>query len=393
MPEARAQAVIAGLKCPPEIFPPNPIAIPKAARINTGVPVNDTAPIKRAVPRNSTKAGPIIPLLLIRMKYLIVKGWLGFGDRLESLKMATKFALDNNLQIYVDWTDRFIRDKDESFYTYFNLVNMPTLNSLDDIPADATVYPPYWKDNLKQPFTDELFKKQKEFGLNIGTLNTLLKQKINADVIVLSSIGNRTLFNSSSFFANVFRVIHPEIIREVSLRQEKYNLSSKVGIHIRGTDRISKKKGRNLPIQYLSLQVFNYARGKQQIVVSDDKLSSEMWKKMNDNSIILSSLSLKQKGPIHELRGDKLIVSKDSLNIDMLIDFFTLASCSTIFTTYPDSRFAAESQRLHLFVNQILGLYQPPIITIKPQQVIPPKQTITPKHSGLKLKNGRFSMH
>lgn len=165
------------------------------------------------------------------MKYLIVKGWLGFGDRLESLKMAVKFAIDNNLQIYVDWTDRFFRDKDESFYTYFNLVNMPTLNSLDDIPADATVYPPYWKDNLHNPFTDELFKKQKEFNLNMGTLNTSLTRKINADVIVLSSIGNRTLFSSSGFFANVFRVIHPEIIREVSLRQEKYNLSSNWNTH------------------------------------------------------------------------------------------------------------------------------------------------------------------
>ncbi len=89
------------------------------------------------------------------MKYLVVKGWLGFGDRLESLKMAVKYALDNNLQIYVDWTDRFIRHTDESFYTYFNLVNMPTLNSLEDIPTDATYYPSYWKDKIHQPITDE----------------------------------------------------------------------------------------------------------------------------------------------------------------------------------------------------------------------------------------------
>jgi hypothetical protein len=39
------------------------------------------------------------------MKYLVVKGWLGFGDRLETLKMAVKFALDHKLQIYVDWSD------------------------------------------------------------------------------------------------------------------------------------------------------------------------------------------------------------------------------------------------------------------------------------------------
>jgi hypothetical protein len=384
-PDAKAQAVTAGLKCPPEIFPPNPMAIPRAAIINTGVPVKDIVAIKRAVPRYSTKAGVIIPLILLRMKYLIVKGWLGFGDRLESLKMAVKYALDNNLQIYVDWTDRFIRDKEESFYTYFNLVNMPTLNSLDDIPPDATVYPEYWKDHLKEPFTDELWPKEKEVGLDIGMLN---EKKFNADVIVYSCIGKRFFYYDSKFFANVFRVIHPDIIREVSLRQSRYNLGSCVGIHIRGTDRINAKKGRDLPIQYLSLNLFTMARNKQQIVVSDDKLSSDSWKTMNPSSTLLSSLSLQQKGPIHELTGDKLTVSKDSLNIDMLVDFFTLASCSEVFTTYRDSRFAAESVRLHSHVNQILGIYHPPVITVtSPQEPI--RQPIV-KYSGFKLKNGRF---
>ncbi len=194
------------------------------------------------------------------MKYLVVKGWLGFGDRLESLKMAVKYALDNNLQIYVDWTDRFIRHTDESFYTYFNLVNMPTLNSLEDIPTDATYYPSYWKDNIHQPFTDELFMKQIELNLDLGILNE--KKKFNADVIVYSCIGNREYYGDSTYFANVFRVINPKIIEEVLNRQQKYDLKNSIGIHIRGTDRITykSKKGRQLPIQYLSLNVFTYGK-------------------------------------------------------------------------------------------------------------------------------------
>jgi hypothetical protein len=74
------------------------------------------------------------------MKYLIVKGWLGFGDRLESLKMAVRYALKYNLKIYVHWTDSMWCHENENFYTYFKL-NMPSLDSLDDIPEDATVYP------------------------------------------------------------------------------------------------------------------------------------------------------------------------------------------------------------------------------------------------------------
>ena len=330
------------------------------------------------------------------MKYLVVKGWLGFGDRLESLKMAVKYAIDNNLQIYVDWTDRYIRHTDESFYTYFNLVNMPTLNSLDDIPADATYYPSYWKNNIHEPMTDELYKKRKELNLNIGTLNTDLKNNFDADVIVLSCFGLRTLFPNSIFFANVFRVINPKIIEEVLNRQQKYNLSSCTGIHIRGTDRITYKnnKGRQLPRQYLSLNVFTYGKNKQQIVVSDDNDSLKIWKNMNPNAIILTSLSLQilHKGALHEISPEKLEISKNDLNIDMLVDFFTLSSCEQVFTTYKDSRFAQESIRLHPHINEILGISSPspspkPIPKIQKSIIID-----SPPQKGFKLRNGRFKM-
>ncbi len=56
-PEERAHRVTAGLKCPPEILPPRPTARANAATIKTGVPVNEMDPIKRAVPKNSTKVG------------------------------------------------------------------------------------------------------------------------------------------------------------------------------------------------------------------------------------------------------------------------------------------------------------------------------------------------
>jgi hypothetical protein len=328
------------------------------------------------------------------MKYLVVKGWLGFGDRLESLKMAVKYALDNNLQIYVDWTDRFIRHTDESFYTYFNLVNMPTLNSLEDIPTDATYYPSYWKDNIHQPFTDDLFMKQRELNLDLGLLNE--KKKFNADVIVYSSIGIRQFYNDSSFFANVFRVINPKITKEVLERQQKYNLKNSIGIHIRGTDRITYKsnKGRYLPMQYLTVNIMTYGRNKNQIVVSDDNESIEFWKKMNPNSIILSSLSLQNshKGALHEISSENLEISKNDLNIDMIIDFFTLCSCQQVFTTYKDSRFAAESMRLHPHVNEILGISLPTPIQQIQVYTTTKKPIVIPQNSGFKFRNGRFKM-
>ncbi len=237
----------------------------------------------------------------------------------------------------------------------------------------------------------ELFTKRKELNLDIGILNE--QKKFNEDVIVYSCFGLRSLFSNSTYFANVFRVINPKIIEEVLNRQQKYNLASSLGIHIRGTDRITYKsnKGRQLPIQYLAVNVFSYGKNKQQIVVSDDNESIKFWKNLNRDSIILSSLSLQNsyKGALHEISSEKLQISKNDLNIDMLIDFFTLCSCEQVFTTYRDSRFAAESMRLHPHVNQILGISSPnPIPKIQKPVIIQSQ----PIQKGFKLKNGRFKM-
>jgi hypothetical protein len=291
------------------------------------------------------------------MKYLVVKGWMGFGDRLESLKMAVWFAIERKLQIYVDWTDSIWSHGSENFYSYFKLVNMPILNSLDDIPPDASVYPPYWKDNLKSSLTQDIVNRQVELKLNIGTLNTGIN--VDADVLVFSSIGFRTLFNDSKFFANVFRVINPQILEELHKRQKGLNISTSVGIHIRGTDRVKNSTSRNIGIQYMAMNAFmtGSLSGKAMVVVSDDAESVEIWKRFYPLSTVFSSLSLKNtssKG-VHNSSSSNLTSSKNELNIEMLCDFFTLALCERILTTCKDSRFAQEARRLHSCTAQILG--------------------------------------
>jgi hypothetical protein len=291
------------------------------------------------------------------MKYLVVKGWLGFGDRLESLKMAVWFAIENKLQIYVDWTDSMWTHGSENFYTYFQIINMPVLHSLDDIPADATVYPPYWKDHMKESLTQDVVNKQKELNLNIGTLNK--KIKIDADVVVFSSIGDRTLFNNSNFFANVFKVIHPKILTGIRERQKQVNISQSIGIHIRGTDRLRNSVKRDQGIQYMAINAMMNGSfsGKSMVVVSDDLGSIEVWKRFYPTSTVFSKLSLENtvKSGVHTVKAENLKSSKNDLNIEMLTDFFTLAFCERVLTTCKDSRFAQEAQRLHPVVNIILG--------------------------------------
>lgn len=286
------------------------------------------------------------------MKYLVVKGWLGFGDRLETLKMAVNYALTKKLKIYVDWTDEMWSHHNETFYTYFKLLNMPVLESLDDIPEDSTFYPDYWKDHIKEPLTKDVIANNK---LDIGILN----KDYSADVVVVSSIGFRTLYPDSSFFANVFRLIDERVISKLKHRRSKYPIEKSWGIHIRGTDRLRTNK-RTLSVQSIVTRVTMYGglNGAKMVVVSDDKENVELWKNYYPDSFVASELSIQQTSTLgnHNLSKETLKFTKDQMNVDMLADFFTLALTERIFTTCKDSRFTQEAQRLHPYINQIIGI-------------------------------------
>jgi hypothetical protein len=289
------------------------------------------------------------------MKYLIVKGYLGFGDRLESLKMAVAYALHYNLQIYVDWRDPMWSHGSTDFYTYFKLVNMPVLNSLDDIPTSATYHPPYWKGNLHEHLTHDFLLKHKEDKLDLG----VLKDPYNADVVVFSSIGYRTLYIDSSFFANVFRVVDTRILNKIKYHESQKQLSKSWGVHIRGTDRAKRLLRRLNSIQSIVLG-FTSMGGMNQnniVAVSDDKEQLEIWKRYYPQSYIVSEHSVKHNSleGNHHISKDNLQVTKDDMTVDLLVDFFVLAKCERMFSTMKDSRFFQEALRLHPYVDTILS--------------------------------------
>lgn len=289
------------------------------------------------------------------MKYLVVKGYLGFGDRLESLKMCVEYALKYNLQIYVDWRDSMWSHGDESFYTYFKLVNIPILESLYDIPRGSTIFPVFWKDKLHDPIDQKMLNNQKETGINLH----ILSSEYHADVIVYSCIGARRLYADCSFFANVFRVIHPDILSEIRHRQDTHNLSSSIGLHLRGTDRAKNTVKRDRDIQFMALNLMMRGgyNGRTYIAVSDDNESINIWKRFYPSTTVMSKLSLEHthKDGNHNAQPDDLTIDKNSLNIDTIIDFFTLSSCESVLMTCKDSRFAKEAIRLSPYIHKILG--------------------------------------
>jgi hypothetical protein len=283
------------------------------------------------------------------MKYLIVKGAMGFGDRLQSLKMCVKYAIKHNLQIYVDWSDPIWCHNNESFYDYFKFVNMPVLQSLDQIPEDATVHPAVWKGLIKGYPKIDLNLTHKDFSLGY-----IQDQVFDADVIVYLCNSVRWIYNDSVFFGHVFRVVDQRIIQKVKYRQERYNLKNAIGIHLRGTDRATKiDKSYRMAGLNIRLVTKGLLNGQKFVAVSDDPEYIEIWKSRYEFPVLTELGNLGGKEGVHQKTAEQLTVSKDQLNMDLLVDFFTLMSCKEVISTSKDSRFAQEAIRLNPFVNQM----------------------------------------
>jgi hypothetical protein len=155
----------------------------------------------------------------------------------------------------------------------------------------------------------------------------------------------------------VFRVIDPRILQKIQYHKSRYPIERSWGIHIRGTDHV-KEKHRTFSVQAIAARITTLGGMNVQnmVVVSDDRENLEMWKRFYPTSYVVSDLSKQTsiKGN-HNLDANALGMSKDALNVDMLVDFFLMASCERMFSTIKSSRFSHEAQRLHPFVKTILS--------------------------------------
>lgn len=271
------------------------------------------------------------------MKYIIIKALLGFGDRLESLIMYTKYALENNLIMCIDWRDKIWSSGSESFHSYFSL-NVPQI-TLDEIPSNLKIFPEFWKDRYKEILTEQTLIDN---NIDLG----ILTKTYDCDVLVVCSYGMRTQYADSSFFFNRLKIINPIILSEIEKRKI-HDLKNCIGIHLRGTDRFKTTELKVKRLKQLQLKLIkNALLNNKKIIVSDDQEFINLWKQF-DNSSILTNKLPSVKGPIHLINCE---YTKDDLNIQLIIDFITLSLCKRIFSTSEDSRFALCASKAKILI-------------------------------------------
>ena len=246
-------------------------------------------------------------------KYIVSKGWQGFGDRLQCLSYCLNSALRYNRSLYVDWNDTIWQ---EGFYRYFHFVDLPFVTSDKDIKY-STIYPAFWKHKLMLPANAWVYNIKNELEFEP------LKNLHYEDVWVHSGIGYREYdFNQLPKHLR----LNDDIAQEIKARLIDFDLPV---VHLRGTDReVSESKWAELrsaaPIAW---------------VISDDKALIDRWMAESPESKVFSNA----KAGVNHLTED---ANKHEMILQLLTDFFAIASADTAYALSDDSLFFSMARLL-----------------------------------------------
>jgi hypothetical protein len=278
-------------------------------------------------------------------KYLIHKGYQGWGDRLQSLSYCLDYAKKTGRYLYIDWMDPLWGQGDPSknFYQYFGLQGINQIESIDEIPADVTVYPSYWNKKLNE-----------KSGIWIHSKKTILEVKLDLDrpedVVVVTAIGYRQ-WSAETITAHL--TFQPPLITEVKRKLALIPNKDFYGVHLRGTDRTTSIQ----TCINIGQQLFELSKltSFPIVLISDDSHLVSEWLKIMPDTILLTETTHKLNGlglGTHMIPPEKLEkygITKEGLILELLSDFFVYSLAKFHFTNNAASTFSQMAKLLGTF--------------------------------------------
>lgn len=308
---------------------------------------------------------------------LVVKGWEGLADRLQSLSHCMNYCLKYKAAICVDWRDYMWGQGTDDFADYFEIVGIPVVplsTVLSRVTAGAKVNPPaYTYDLLRDPPSEVIHFS--EFQSKID--NSCAKQE--GDIIVHNSKGTR-MWHLNNLIQNI-RVaerVRPQIIQQLSSLQLPYT-----SIHLRGTDRKNDTTLLHVTNGYTALPPHAKVRS---YIITDMRVLAEEWlqkhpesKYVNENAPILKIAPGSQG--THMLAPEVLEfygITKRDLNLNTIADFLVIA-----FSSWGAGHGESVFTRLATFLRQ-----GGPIGISKWLDWCPPRAPLQPQFVTLQTLNG-----
>lgn len=290
------------------------------------------------------------------LRFAVLKGVCGFGDRLQCLLHAIHYAKSTDRFLVIDWRDDvWTHDDKKHAEFYFSFEGLKTFHIDDFITYfeehrnQLTVHPVDWKSKLTQtPFRHFLYKKIFKVSDGSDPIWEIAKfnlQDFSEDIVVLSGTGERSFSYSDFNHIKPQRWLENELIHEMNkleLNYREYDV-----VHLRGGDKSwqggehpigdkHKEYESRWPNQNAYLdEVFDVYRKRisessQQplpvLILTDSSALGSAWIERFGIGRMLNDTFNTENGRsgTHELSSERLKnagVSKERLNVEMLRDF------------------------------------------------------------------------
>ena len=262
-----------------------------------------------------------------QQQILVLKGWEGLADRLQSLSHCMNYCIKYNAAICVDWRDYMWGQGTRDFSDYFKIVGIPVVSLetvLKRMEEGAIVNPPaYTLSHIREPPAEIIHFS--EFASKID--NACLKQE--GDIIVHNSKGIR-MWHLSNLIKNlqIADSIRPIIISKLSKLHIPYT-----SIHLRGTDRKTDSTLKFVSDNYDQLPPHSKVRS---YIISDMRSLTEEWIALHPESLVVDDAAPILKIPpgkqgTHMLLEEVLEfygITKHELNINTITDFLVISFSS-----------------------------------------------------------------
>jgi hypothetical protein len=297
---------------------------------------------------------------------LLVKGWEGFGDRLQVVAACINYCLQHNASICVDWRDYMWGQDKTDFTDYFEIMgvqSVPLSIVIEKVKKGAIINPPaYTLEHIVNPPSPLIHFPD----FNSGICESSLKQE--GDIIVHNSKGDRVWhLNNLILNLRISEKIAPIIIKNLSGLQMPYT-----AVHLRGSDRSKEVTLQKYMEDYEALLPHDKVRS---YVISDTNSYITEWTQKYPNAIVLNKNApvlkiLSGSKGTHMMSAEILEfygVSKHDLNINTITDFLVIAFSSnnignkdSIFTKFAVFMRQASDIGIHLWLN-----WSPPRVPLK----------------------------
>ena len=255
-------------------------------------------------------------------RYIVNKGWEGFADRLQTLSYGISISLFHNRILCVDWSDQIWTHDDKSFYTYFDLVDIPYVTSVHDIPSHLRTFPAFWTGGLGLRVDEWIHRLKDQLTLNVA-------EWTNDDPIwVFPGVSHRRWdFGQMTRILRLSATAATEIAPLMAAAPVELPV-----IHLRGTDRPVpegqwEKLRQTAPVA---------------CVISDDKKLVTRWMEESPESVLVSDTLVEGTSAGHKRDVKSLEaagLTKHRMNIRLLADFLILARAKERLALNPNSVF------------------------------------------------------